>query len=142
MAQDAEAEGEDEILHWFIFPVRSPGAEFPEIGAWEATSRSGRATYFFRLLGADEARRLEPGPAAAALDSAIRRLNRGLLLLNFRREPIYLSDDSLEMQPRYRRYAIACRKIPALRDLRASFLGRAIHTSLQTWQQQVQRFLE
>jgi hypothetical protein len=45
------------------------------------------------------------------------------------------------MQPRYRRYAIACRKIPELRRLRASFLGRAIHTSPTAWQKQVEGFL-
>ena len=61
---------------------------------------------------------------------------------NFRREPIYLPDDSLTLQPRYHRHAIACRKIPELRRLRASFLGRAIHTSLAAWQKQVDNFLK
>jgi len=68
-------------------------------------------------------------------------LNRGLVLLNFRRSPIYLPDDALEMQPRYRRYAIACRKLPAVRFLRSSFLGRALHTSPQSWQKQVEHLL-
>jgi hypothetical protein len=45
------------------------------------------------------------------------------------------------MQPRFRRYAIACRKIPELRRLRASFLGRAIHTSPQAWNKQLEAFL-
>jgi hypothetical protein len=45
------------------------------------------------------------------------------------------------MQPRYRRYTIACRKIPSLRRLRSSFLGRVIHTSPQAWQQQVEHLL-
>lgn len=65
-------------------------------------------------------------------------MNRAIVLLNFRREPIYLPDSSLEIQPRFHRYAIACRKIPELRRLRASFLGRAIHTSPEGWQKQVE----
>ena len=110
--------------------------------AWEATSKCGRATYFFRLLPPEQAAQLDdPAKAAGAVEAAIRQLNRALVLLNFRREPIYLPDDSLEIQPRFRRYAIACRKIPELRRLRASFLGRAIHTSLPAWKKQVEAFL-
>ncbi len=141
--EKTEEEGEP-ILHWFFFPLAAtPGAAQPaNLVAWEATSKTGRATYFFRLLPPEQADALaDPAKATAAVDAAIRQLNRALVLLNFRREPIYLSDDKLEMQPRYRRYAIACRKIPELRRLRASFLGRAIHTSPEAWQKQVDRVL-
>ena len=137
---DAETEQEP-VLHWFFFPLRAtPEARAPaNLVAWESTSRSGRATYFFRLLPLPQVGQLEdPAKAPAAIESAIQRLNHALVLLNFRREPIYLPDESLEMQPRYRRYAIACRKIPVLRELRASFLGRALHTSPEAWQKQIQ----
>ncbi|MBZ5516534.1 MAG: hypothetical protein LAN62_17135 [Acidobacteriia bacterium] len=132
-----DEEEEEPVLHWFFFPLASeqnpsqPG----NVVAWETTSRGGRATYFFRI---------EPSPVSAGatpLDAAIRELNRAIVLLNFRREPIYLPDDTLTLQPRYRRHVIACRKIPELRRLRASFLGRAIHTSLAVWQKQVDPFL-
>jgi hypothetical protein len=75
------------------------------------------------------------------VDASIRNLNQALVLLNFRREPIYLSDESLQIQPRYRRYAIACRKMPVLRRLRAAFMGRALHSSPEDWEQQVQKIL-
>jgi hypothetical protein len=140
-----ESESEQEpVLHWFFFPLRAaPEAKAPaDLVAWESTSRSGRATYFFRILLQDQAGQLlDPTRAPAALESAIQRLNRALILLNFKREPIYLSDESFETQPRYRRYAIACRKIPVLRQLRTSFLGRALHTSPEAWQKQVQSIL-
>ena len=140
--QDSER-GEADVLHWFIFPLPSHGAAgMPQIAAWETTSRSGRATYFFRLMPAGAGPPSgDPVQRAAAIDGAIRRLNRCLLLLNFRREPIYLSDNALQMQVLYRRYAIACRKIPALRQLRSSYLGRVVHTSPQSWQQQVEHLL-
>jgi hypothetical protein len=141
--EDAGAEKEP-ILHWFFFPLARPAGDskLSNIVAWEATSRSGRATYFFRLVPPEQANLLDdPARAGTILESAIRQLNRALVLLNFRREPIYLSDEKLEMQPRYRRYAIACRKIPELRRLRASFLGRAIHTSPLSWRRQVGSFL-
>ena len=143
-AASTEREEEQSVLHWFFFPLAGiPGATQPSnLVAWEATSTSGRATYFFRLLPPEQASALaDPAKAPAAVQEAIQKLNRALVLLNFRREPIYLSDDKLEIQPRYRRYAIACRKIPELRRLRASFLGRAIHTSPTAWQKQVEGFL-
>ena len=91
--------------------------------SWEATTGGGRATYFFRV--------------AEPVEPAIARLTRGLALVNFRREPVYLPDDSLERQQRFHRYAIGCRKLPDLRSLRAAFAGRAIHTTLEAWQAQV-----
>jgi hypothetical protein len=50
--------------------------------------------------------------------------------------------EDLEEITRFRRHAITCRKIPELRQLRASFLGRAIHTSPQAWEKQLNGFLE
>jgi hypothetical protein len=142
-AEEAGVEKEP-ILHWFLFPLaRQAGeAKLTNLVAWEATSRGGRATYFFRLVPPEQAKLLDdPSRAGTILESAIRQLNRALVLLNFRREPIYLSDEKLELQPQFRRYAIACRRIPELRRLRASFLGRAIHTSPLAWRKQVGSFL-
>ena len=132
------------ILHWFFLPLAvKPGAKVPSnLVAWEATSRSGRATYFFRLVPPEQGAELQDAAKSAALvEAAIRQLNRAIVLLDFRREPIYLPDDSLQIQPRFRRYAIACRKLPELVGLRSSFLGRALHTSLPAWQKQFESYL-
>ncbi len=111
-------DGTQPLFFWFFFPL-SNGCV-----AWEATTGSGRATYFFDV--------------AAPLDQGIARLTRGLALISFRREPIYLPDESLEQLPQFRRYAIGCRKLPDLRALRAAFRGRAIHTSPEAWTTQVE----
>jgi hypothetical protein len=141
----AEADEEAQpILHWFFLPLAAkPGAKFPgNLVAWEATSRSGRATYFFRLVPPEQAPQLQDATKAPALiETALRQLNRAIVLLNFRREPIYLPDNSLLLQPRFRRYAIACRKLPELVRLRSSFLGRAIHTTPAAWQKQFESYL-
>jgi hypothetical protein len=132
------------ILHWFFLPLAvKPGAKVPgNLVAWEATSRSGRATYFFRLVPPEQGAELQDAAKSAALvEAAIRQLNRAIVLLNFRREPIYLPDDSLQIQPRFHRYAIACRKLPELVRLRSSFLGRALHTSPPAWQKQFESYL-
>jgi len=111
------ASGGPPLFFWFFFPL--PGG----IAAWEATTGSGRATYFFRT-GGDVAQ-------------AIRHITRGLALVNFRREPVYLPDSSLEQQPKFHRYAIGARKLPDLRTLRAAFAGRAIHSTPEDWAKQV-----
>ena len=116
-AAEPETEPDAPLFFWYFFPLAR------NIAAWEATTGSGRATYFFRA---------DP-PAAAA----VARLTRGLALVNFRREPIYLPETSLLQQPRFRRYAIGARKLPDLRALRAAYLGRAIHSSQETWLTQV-----
>jgi hypothetical protein len=136
---DLENEDGTEVLYWFLFPLRTQVGSVPRMAAWETTSRSGRATYFFRLFSQEEALQVNPSQASSAVEQAMRRLNRGLLLLNFRREPIYLPDDSLALQSRYRRYAIAARKIPVVRYLRSAFIGRAIHNTQAAWQKQVQQ---
>jgi len=109
-----EDEEKTPLFFWFFFPLSNG------IVAWEATTVTGRATYFFK-------------GGSAAVES----LTRGLALVNFRREPVYLPDESLDAQPRYHRYAIGARKLPELRALRAAYAGRAIHSSVEVWAAQV-----
>ena len=142
--ESGDGEKAQPVLHWFFLPLSAKsGTKFPgNLVAWEATSRSGRATYFFRLVPPEQAGQLQDAAKGPALiESAIRQLNRAIVLLNFRREPIYLPDDSLLLLLRFRRYAIACRKLPELVRLRSSFLGRAIHTNPEAWQKQFESFL-
>lgn len=118
--EEEEEGGEEGLFLWFFFPMRGK-----KIVAWEAATGSGRATYFFR--------------AAPPVEAAVAQITRGLALVNFRREPVYLSDEALERQPKYRRYLIGCRKLPELRVLRAAMMGRAIHTSPEEWKAQVDK---
>lgn len=124
---DADSSAPD-ILYWFFFPLTAKAAAQPNVVAWEASSRSGRATYFFRL-------------SAPTVEQGVACLTRVLGLLNFRRRPIYLSDDDLTGKPEFHRYAIAARKIADLRTVRAAFLGRAIHSSFAAWRDQVDAIL-
>lgn len=140
---DADAAG-PETLYWFFFPVAAkPGStDAANLVAWEAASRSGRATYFFRIIEPSQAAMLQHSTRAASLmDASVQRLNAALAMLNFRRRPIYLSDDELDRNPVYHRYAIAARRLPEVRQLRARFVGRALHSSLAAWQEQVNAIL-
>jgi hypothetical protein len=57
--------------------------------------------------------------------------------VNFRREPVYLSDTSLAQQKEFHRYAIGARKLPELRALRGAFIGRAMHSDVEKWTAQM-----
>jgi hypothetical protein len=133
--------GGEETLYWFYFPIAGKNGP-ANLVAWEASSKGGRATYFFRLVdSACEAALTDAARSPATLEAALRRLDRVLGMLNFRRRPIYLSDDELERDPKFHRYAIAARRIPELREVRAAFVGRAVHSSLEAWQGQVKAIL-
>ncbi len=116
----ASAGGGQPLFFWFFFPLRDK-----DLVAWEATTGSGRATYFFQL------NREMP------VEKQITRLTRGLALINFRREPVYLSDEALDSTPRFHRYAIGARKLEDLRMLRAAYRGRAIHSTFEKWSAQL-----
>jgi hypothetical protein len=118
--------GEASVVVWLFAPLptgRSAGE--PGMVAWEPTTGSGRATYFFRLSPEGAALGSEPH-TPAALGDEVEMFNRAIASLNFRREPIYLDDTVLARTPEHRRYIIAARRLPDLRRLRGAFAGRAL----------------
>lgn len=133
---------------WFLMPIYDIGEK--EIGnaiameATEATGEesSGKATYFFRIVSRKDypnCRNLEE--LDKETDNFVKKINRCMLDINFRREPIYLSDERLE-EPNYFKYNIAVQRIPSLRLLRNLYIGRVIHTSPEQWKSDVTDLLK
>jgi hypothetical protein len=60
--------------------------------------------------------------------------------INFRREPIFLSQEQLE-NPKYAQYRVAVAKIPALKTLRTLFVGRVVHSTVDQWRTDVKSLL-
>ncbi len=128
--------GRDRTILWFFIPL-ADGERPLNAVAQEITSEKGHATYVFRLMPPEQfetARQAGDAALAGAVTAAIARLNRALLTLNFRREPIYLTDDQIATG-RWARYRAAVRKLDYLQWARTAFLGRAIHNT--TWEQQL-----
>jgi len=69
---------------------------------------------------------------AVELDRFVKSINSAMIQINFRREPIYLSENQLQ-STEYTQYRFAIAKIPALGILRNLFVGRVIHSSLEQW---------
>jgi len=130
---------------WFLIPVYNANSQDPgNAVAMEAASEEGggKATYFFRIVSRKEYpvfKNIQDMHKEA--DIFIKGINRCMLATNFRREPIYLSDEKLA-DPRYTRYNFAIQKLPALQTLRRLFVGRVIHSSPEQWKQDVAELLK
>lgn len=138
-----EAQEKPPCLFWFFTPIFDPDKAKPgNVVAHEVTSEEDHATYFFRLMPDDQYRALtEKSALEKEVASSVTALNRALRSLNFRREPIYAREEEMT-SGRLGRYRCALRKLPHLGLLRASFLGRALHTSRPAWEKQVKGILK
>jgi hypothetical protein len=128
---------------FFLIPMLGQTGGPSNAIAWEASAgeEEGKATYFFRIVGRLELSELTPMALQQKAESFLDVLNRGLAAVNFRREPIYLTEDKLT-QPQYTRYRYSLEAIPALRTLRMHFIGRVIHTSIEQWQKDTAELLQ
>ena len=110
--------------------------------AFEASSGEdeGRATYFFRIWS----RMDYPLPDAKVMelqaDRFAQELAEGLNAINFRREPIYLTEEALST-PERSRYRFAIMRIPQLSLLRERFIGKVMHSSPEQWKEDVAALL-
>jgi hypothetical protein len=108
------------LYRWFFIPViRGNKAAI----VMEASSEgdTGRATYVFRVPG---------GPEAS--EEAMDGLNYGLVMVNFRREPIFMTDEQMH-KPQNEHYLRSVERVPALAELRTNFMGKVAHTNPEAW---------
>jgi hypothetical protein len=125
---------------WFLIPICSHDPAKPGNAiAMEAASEDGegKATYFFRIMPRQDYRNSRDISAVLQeVDRSIRTINRCMREINFRREPIYLSEERLQ-EAAYVKYLFAVRKLRSLRFLRECFIGRVVHASPEQWKQDV-----
>jgi len=98
------------------------------------------ATYFFRAISRKEYSQTKDEGLTNELDGFIKNINRSMIEINFRREPIYLTENQLE-STEYAQYRFAITKIPFLKTLRDLFVGRVIHGSQEQWKADVTNLL-
>jgi hypothetical protein len=133
---------------WFLMPIYSITEKgFGNAVAMEATETTGeesvgKATYFFRIVSRTEYLNYTSlGMLDKEIDRVLKTINRCMIDINFRREPIYLPDNRLD-EPAYFKYKIATQRIPSLRLLRSLYIGRVIHTSPDQWKNDVMDLLK
>jgi len=124
---------------WFFIPIYSEDkSKSGNVIAFETAGEkeTGRATYFFRIFGRNEYKTADKAQIESQIDDLISKINLGLLSINFRREPIYLSEEKLD-EPEYVRYKFSMAKIPEIKLMRDLFIGRVIHRDDEQWQKGV-----
>ena len=99
----------------------------------ESLGDSAAATYVFRM-----------SPDGRASRDAWRKLllafNDSMLAVNYRREPIYLSEEALTAD-KYENYRGALHRSEGLRVLRSLFVGRVPHSGCEAWRKAINTYL-
>jgi hypothetical protein len=98
------------------------------------------ATYFFRIMGRKEYAQTKDEDLITGLENFTKNINRAMIDVNFRREPIFLSEKQLD-NTKYVQYRFAISRMPSLRMLRSLFIGRVIHSSLEQWKSNIASLL-
>jgi hypothetical protein len=98
------------------------------------------ATYFFRTMSRKEYSPTKDEDLIRELENFTKNINRAMIDVNFRREPIFLSENQLD-STKYVQYRFAIARMPSLRMLRSLFIGRVIHSSLEQWKSDVASLL-
>ena len=118
---------------WFLTPLKNNFIVMEAVNLSEEAAaggedeENGKATYFFKA-------------GKEGLEQTLDIIARGLIEINFRREPIYLSDEKL-LDPKYSRYRFSILALPELLKLRQLFAGRVIHSSPEQWKEDVSALL-
>ena len=149
---------------WLLFPIYSSDPQRPgnalamEVARLQSSDTDadlvgenrdqmsqggGNATYFFKISSRKDYPKAvkDMTQMHKGVDRLIVNVNRLMLDINFRKEPIYLSDERLK-EPQYSRYFYAVSKIPSLKALRGLFIGRVIHSSFEQWKSDVSDLLK
>jgi hypothetical protein len=98
------------------------------------------ATYFFRIMSRKEYSQTKDEYLNIELENFTTNINNAMIDVNFRREPIFLSEEQLD-DTKYVQYRFAIKRMPSLRMLRSLFIGRVIHSSHEHWKSNVASLL-
>ncbi len=115
---EAEAAGQDS------------SAEAP--ASADAQKAIGKATYVFRIVSRNAYGSMCKADLDRATDEAIRNINDCMIAINFRREPIYISDEKLRESANLQ-YLYSVQRLPELRYLRDRYIGRIPHSGKDRW---------
>ncbi|MCL2149306.1 MAG: hypothetical protein FWH47_08230, partial [Methanomassiliicoccaceae archaeon] len=116
----ADGEQPDPYLIWMIAP--SPDGRHLAV-EFAVKQGESAATFVYRVEG-DVQR--------SAAD-----LNRALEAIGFRREAIRLTDEELAA-PGNEDYLMAAKRTASLRHVRSCFVGRAVHSSPESWRRKLE----
>ncbi len=121
------------FVKWAMFSVPEKNiVAFTILPRWEENGKPNpHDTYFYRII-------MEKGNPADKLEDKVREIDQALVVLNFAKDPCYKDKKDLKHSP----YQYAIRKLPFLRILRKSFVGRVSDPSVEEWQKKALSMIE
>jgi hypothetical protein len=117
-----------------------PEEKTEQVQNGDQTPATKGATYFFRIMDRKEYSQAKDEDLERELESFTKNIEHAMIDINFRREPIFLSENQLA-NPKYVQYRYAIAKMPSLKTLRNLFIGRVIHLSVEQWKSDVTSLL-
>jgi len=129
IAKDYAVKGS--FIKWILYAIPEKNVvAFSVLPRWDQNSE-GHDTYFYKII-------MEKGNPADKLEDKIREIDQALVTLNFVQDPCYKNRKELKHSP----YQYAIRKMPFLRILRKSYLGKADASEVKDWQNQVKEIFK
>lgn len=123
---------ENGFIKWLMFTIPSKNVvSFTILPRWkkegegEIEEKFEHDTYFFKII-------MEKGNPADKVEDKIQEINQSLVILDFTKDPCYKDKRDLRHSP----YQYAIRKLPFLRILRKSYVGKASSKDVTEWQKQ------
>lgn len=123
---------EDKYIKWSMFALTDKNlVAFSVYPRWKDENGKYATTYFFKII-------MEKGVPADKVEDKAQEINQALVNLNFVKDPCYKDKRELKNSP----YQYAIRKLPYLRILRKSYLGRANKENLEEWKAQAESIFQ
>lgn len=126
----------DSYIRWVMFAVPSKNVVgFSILPRWREGGTKDQnhqyEMYFFRII-------MEQGSPAEKTEDKIREVNEALVTLNFTKDPCYKDKRELRHSP----YQYAIRKLPFLRILRKSYIGKISSSDKKEWETKLEEIFK
>ncbi|MBL4693871.1 hypothetical protein JKY72_00685 [Candidatus Gracilibacteria bacterium] len=125
-----DEKSKDGFVKWALYSIPENNiVAFTILPRWESEEKF-HSTYFYKII-------MQQGRPAEKAADKIREIEQALVTLKFVKDPCHKDKRDLKHSP----YQYAIRKMPFLRILRKSFVGRASAVDVKQWQEQAKKIV-
>ena len=119
------------FIKWVLFTIPEKNiVAFSVLPRWKEIPLDLHDTYFYKII-------MEQGNPMEKVIDKVREIEQALVVLNFAKDPCYKDKRDLRHSP----YQYAIRKMPFLRILRKSYIGKIGAKEVKEWQSQAKEIL-
>lgn len=136
IAQDRAVK--ESFIKWVMFAIPEQNVVcFSILPRWKqggeeaADDQKQFDMFFFKII-------MEKGSPSEKVEDKVREIDQALVVLDFVKDPCYMDKRELRHSP----YQYAIRKLPFLRILRKSYIGKASSADTKVWNNEVQEIFK